>query len=293
MKAPPFTYHDPRTIDDLIGLLGRLDNVRLLAGGQSLLPMLNMRYAFPDHVVDLNRIAELAYVEERGQTIRIGAMTRQRILERDPMIRKRAPVLAEALRFVGHVQTRSRGTIGGSLCHLDPSAELPGIAALYDATLHVGGPRGRRDVAMREWGQSYMTPNLDLDEALVGLTIPYWSEPHGYGFAEFSRRHGDFAIVAAAALLAVDERRIIRRAAVSLVGVDVRPIRLEAAERALVGVSCDDASLAAAAELARATECLSDAQVSGDYRRRLAVTLTRRALKDAAWRAGGQVRAVR
>lgn len=288
MKAPPFAYHDPHSVGDLIGLLGRLENARLLAGGQSLIPMLNMRYAFPDHVIDLNRIPELAYIEEQGQAIRIGAMTRQQRLERDPLIRERIPALAEALRFVGHVQTRSRGTIGGSLCHLDPSAELPGIAALYDATLHVVGPRGQRDIPMRDWGLSYMTPSIEPDEALVALTIPCWSEPHWHGFVEFSRRHGDFAIVAAAALLAIDERNVIRRAAISLVGVDVRPVRLDASERALL---CNDASLAEAAELARSTECFSDVHVSGEYRRRLAVALTRRALQAAAQRARGHIRA--
>lgn len=284
MKAPPFTYHDPRSIADMTGLLGRLDNVRLLAGGQSLVPMLNMRYAIPDHVIDLNRIPELSYVRETPRGIAIGAMTRQRALERDPLVRERMPVLVEALRWTGHVQTRSRGTIGGSLCHLDPSAEQPCVAALYDATLHVAGPRGRRDVPMAEWGLTYMTPNLEPDEALVGLTLPAWREPHGHGFAEFSRRHGDFAIVAAAALLALGPDRTIRRAAIALSGVDIRPVRLRAAEQALVGARADEDTFRGASDLAQALEFLSDAHVTGDYRRRLAVILTRRALEAAATR---------
>lgn len=285
MKPAPFAYHDPCSLADLVALLGRLENLRLLAGGQSLVPMLNMRYAVPDHVVDLNRIPDLAGIAETADGLRIGAITRQRTLERDPLVRRRAPVLVEALRFVGHVQTRSRGTIGGSLCHLDPAAELPGIAALYDATLHATGPRGDRDIPISEWGVMYMTPALEPDEALVALTLPVWSEPHGHGFVEFSPRHGDYAIVAAAALVALDPGGTIRRAAIALVGVDVRPVRLAAAERALVGAPASGETLRAAAELASGIEFLSDAHVTGDYRRRLAVALTRRVLETAVQRA--------
>jgi aerobic carbon-monoxide dehydrogenase medium subunit len=288
MKPAPFTYHDPRTIPDLVGLLGTLENVRLLAGGQSLVPMLNMRYAVPDHVIDLNRIPDLAGVTENGDGLRIGAMTRQRTLERDPLVRAKAPVLAEALRFVGHVQTRSRGTIGGSLCHLDPAAELPGIAALYDATLHATGPRGDRDIPMADWGVMYMTPALEPDEALVALTVPVWREPNGYAFLEFSPRHGDYAITAAAVLVALDHTRKVSRATIALVGVDVRPVRLAAAEQALAGAAPDLATLRAAAELAAGLDFLSDAHVTGEYRRKLAVTLTRRALEAAVARAQGQ-----
>lgn len=287
MKAPSFAYHDPRTFDELSSLLGRLDNLRLLAGGQSLVPMLNMRYAIPDHVVDLNRIPELDYIREGPDGLALGAMTRQRRLERDETIRRRAPILADALRHVGHLQTRSRGTFGGSLCHLDPAAELPGIAALYDATLHVAGPRGRRDIRVQDWGVAYMTPALEPDEVLTGLSLPVWREPHGHGFQEFSRRHGDFAIVAVAALLALDERNVVRRAAISLVGIDLRPVRLGDAERALAGAPATPESFAAAAETARTLDCLSDAHVPGDYRRKLAVALTRRALAQAAERAHG------
>ena len=285
MKAPPFIYHDPRSLDDLFGLLGRLENVRMLAGGQSLMPMLNMRYAIPDHVVDLNQIPELSYVRESASGIEIGAMTRQRTLERDPVVRGRAPILAEALGWTGHIQTRSRGTIGGSLCYLDPAPEEPGISAHHDATLHVASTRGRRDVPIAEWGIMYMTPNLEPDEALVGLTLPVWPEPHGYGFVEFAPRHGDYAIVAARALVALGQSGSVSRAAIALVGVDVRPVRLEAAEAVLLGAVPDAGTLRGAAELARNIEYLSDAHVRGDYRQKLAMTLTRRALEAAVERA--------
>jgi len=287
MKAAAFAYHDPASLAELLPLLGKLENARMLAGGQSLVPMLNMRYVIPDHVIDLNRLGELAYVRETAGGLQIGAMTRQRDLERHPLVQRKAPILIEALRHVGHVQTRSRGTIGGSLCHLDPAAELPGIAALTDATLHVAGPRGRRDVAMTRWTRMYMTPDLEADEMLTGLTLPVWTEPHGYAFIEYARRHGDYAIVAAACLLALAGNGRIARAAIALMGVDVRPVRLAAAEAALVGRLPGPDAFKTAADLARAVEISADSHVTKDYRQRLAATLTQRALTLAARRAQG------
>jgi carbon-monoxide dehydrogenase medium subunit len=287
MKAPGFTYHDPRTLADLRGLLGKLENVRMLAGGQSLMPMLNMRFVIPDSLVDLNRIPELTGIRETAAGIEIGAMTRQRAIERDPLIKSKAPVFVEALTHVGHVQTRSRGTFGGSLCHLDPASEQPGIAALYDATMSVACPRGDRTVAMQDWVLGYMTPALEPDEVLIKITLPVWKEKHGHGFAEFARRHGDYAIVACAALLALDGAGKVARAAISLVGVDVKPVRLAAAEKALVGQVPDAKAIAAAADIARGLECMSDAHVAAEYRQRLAGVMTKRALEAAATRAKG------
>lgn len=287
MKSAPFAYHDPRTLDDLCGLLGRHENAKLLAGGQSLVPMMNMRFVVADHVIDLNRVEGLSHVRENGGAIEIGAMTRQRTLERDPVIARRLPVMVEALRQVGHFQTRARGTLGGSLCHLDPAAELPGIAALYDATLQVAGPRGRREVAMADWSLGYMTPALEADEALAGVTLRPWSGPHGHAFVEFARRHGDFAIAGAGCLLALDARGAIARAAISLIGVATAPVRLIEAEAALRGQPADAKTFKAAAEQARAIDALSDAHVSTAYRQRLAAVLVERALAAAANRAKG------
>src|SRR3954449_1385870 len=139
MKPPPFSYHDPRTVEDAIGLLDSLENAKLLAGGQSLMPMLNMRFVLPDHVIDLNKVDELSYIRENGGALEIGAMTRQRDLEFSDLIRRRCPLMYDAIRLVGHRQTRNRGTLGGSLCHLDPSAELVSVAAALDATVVVSG----------------------------------------------------------------------------------------------------------------------------------------------------------
>lgn len=288
MKASAFAYHDPKTVQELNGLLGSLDNVRILAGGQSLMPMLNMRYAFPDHVIDINKIEGFDTVELTPQGLRIGAMTRQRILREHPLVLQHAPVLAEALHWVGHVQTRSRGTIGGSLCHLDPAAEQPCIAALYDAVLHVSGPRGNRDVAMREWVLSYMTPALEPDEVLIGLTLPVWSgDKLGHGFHEFSRRHGDYAIVAAAAMLSLDAGGAVRQSAIALAGVDVRPVRLLEAEQAMLGQQADAALVEKVAAMAASVEMMEDAHITPAYRARLAKTMTKRALTDALNRAMG------
>jgi aerobic carbon-monoxide dehydrogenase medium subunit len=287
MKPAPFAYHDPRTLDDLIGLAGRLENAKLLAGGQSLVSMLNMRFVIPNHVIDLNRVASLAGIADKGDAIEIGAMTRQRALERDPVIASKAPVVLEALRQVGHLQTRSRGTFGGSLCHLDPSAELCAVARLYDATLHVAGSRGRRDIAMADWSLGFMTPALEPDEVLTGITLPVWREPHGHAFVELARRHGDFAIAGVGCLVALDGKGAIARAAISIAGIATAPVRLSEAEAALKGQPATPDTFKAAAAHATKLDCLADAHVSAAYRQRLAGVLTERALATAAARAKG------
>lgn len=285
MKPAAFTYHDPRTVEDLVGLLARLDNAKLLAGGQSLGALLNLRLVMPDHLIDLNRIAELDSLSASPERLEIGAMTRQRALETSAEVGRLCPILGEALAQVGHFQTRNRGTFGGSLAHLDPSAELPGIAALYDATLTVTGPRGSREVPMAQWGQGYMTPDLGPDEVLTRVVLPLWPEPHGYAFLEFARRHGDFAIAGVACLLALDASGRITRAAIALIGVAYAPLRLVAAEQILAGEAPTDEVLKAAAAEAERIEAIEDAYITASYRKRLARVLTTRTLARAADRA--------
>ena len=169
MKPPPFRYHDPDGLDEALDLVATLDNAKLLAGGQSLMPMLNLRLAFPDDVVDLNRIGSLAHVSESAGGISVGAMTRQREVERSDLVRRVCPVMHEALAQVGHRQTRNRGTIGGSLCHLDPSAELPVVAAVLDATIHVSRRGGSRSLPMSEFPAFYMTPPIEPDEIVTAV----------------------------------------------------------------------------------------------------------------------------
>jgi aerobic carbon-monoxide dehydrogenase medium subunit len=190
---------------------------------------------------------------------------------------------------VGHFQTRSRGTFGGSLCHLDSAAELPAVATALDATLKVSGPRGERAVVVADWGLGYMTPNLEPDEILTAIRLPKWPQPHGAAFVEFARRHGDFAVCGIACLLALDDRGRIARAAIALCGLAVTPVRLGAAERMLVDAEANAEAWGVAAQAAREIETMEDAYVSAEYRKRLAGVLVERALAQAAQRArGGQ-----
>jgi carbon-monoxide dehydrogenase medium subunit len=287
MKPPPFTYHDPRTLGDALRLVGSLENAKLLAGGQSLAPMLNFRYVLPDHLVDLNRVAELSGVRIDGRRVTVGAMTRQRALEKDEALAKLCPIVREALAEVGHFQTRNRGTIGGSLAHLDPAAELPGVMALYDAQIELASARGKRTVKATDWSLGYMTPNLEPDEILTSASWAAWEGKHGHAFVEFARRRGDFALVGVGCLLSLDASYVVRKAAIALVGIAYGPVRLAAAEQQLVGKALDDEALQAAAAAARKLEAKSDLYASGAYRQRLAGILVERALKTAHERARG------
>ncbi|MCZ6840634.1 MAG: xanthine dehydrogenase family protein subunit M [Alphaproteobacteria bacterium] len=287
MKPGPFVYHDPASVDDVVALLGQHEDAKLLAGGQSLMPMLNMRFVVPDHVIDLNGVADMSGVNDAGAALTIGAMTRQRELAGSETVAARTPIIQEALAYVGHFQTRTRGTIGGSLCHLDPAAELPTVAAAYDAQLTAAGPDGTRDIAFAEWPQAYMMTALAPEEVLTQLKIPYWSEPHGSAFVEFARRHGDFAIIGIAALMAVDGGKI-SRAAVAVGGADVRPLRLADVEAMLVGEAPGETAFAEAGAMARKIDAMSDAYVTTKYRQRLAGVLVERALAQAAERANAK-----
>ena len=285
MKPPPFTYHNPKTINEAVALLASLDNAKALAGGQSLMPMLNMRYAMPDHLVDLNEIGELAGIELKGDALYIGAMTRQRDIEHSALIKERCPLLTDALYNVGHVQTRNRGTFGGSLCHLDPASELPTVAMTLDAVIHVQGKGGRRDIPMAKFPLTFMTPALEADEIMAGATLPLWPKGHGYAFVEFARRHGDFAVVGVAALLALAADGRIARAALCLCGIGSAPLRLTEAEKQLVGAQPGAQAFAAAAALAGKVDAMEDVHANKTYRQHLALNLTERALNLALERA--------
>jgi carbon-monoxide dehydrogenase medium subunit len=284
MKAPPFAYHRPTTREELAGLLASLDNAKVLAGGQSLMPMLNLRLLFPDHLIDINRVEGLAGVRREGDAVVIGAMTRQTDLLASPIVRERLPALAEALAHVGHMQTRSRGTIGGSCCHLDPSAEQPAMAVLHDAAFEVAGARGRRTVPAADWCAGMLQSALDDDEYLEAIRFEPWRPGSGHGFAEYARRHGDFAIVGCGALLDADAAGRIARAAVVIFGVEPSPVRLRAAEAALVGQPADALDPAPVLAAAEALDAMDDVHVTAAYRRRLAVAMAKRALGDAVRR---------
>jgi carbon-monoxide dehydrogenase medium subunit len=286
MKPPPFSYHDPRTVEDAVGLLSRLENAKLLAGGQSLMPMLNMRYVLPDHVIDLNKIPSLFYLREEGNVLAVGGMTRQRDIEFSDLVKTKYPLIHEAILNVGHRQTRNRGTIGGSLCHLDPSAELVTMGAAFDATVGVQGPKGKRDIPFTEFPAGFMTPAIEADEILVSVRFPAWPKGHGHGFVEFSRRHGDFAIASAAAMLEEDANGKITRVSLTLGGVSVTPQRMRDIEKALTGQTASEDVFRAACEECRKVNAIDDVHAPASYRQHLAAVLSRRALVAAHGRVG-------
>ena len=280
MKPPPFSYHDPDTVPEVIDLLGRCENARVLAGGQSLMPMLNMRFVLPDHVIDLNRVDALSYIRESPDALEIGAMTRQREIEFDATIRAACPLLPEAILEVGHRQTRNRGTLGGSLCHLDPAAELVAAAAALDAVVTVTGRAGVREIVFAQFPAGYMTPAIEPDEILTSVRFPRWPKGHGYAFVEFARRHGDFALCSAAVLLEKTAGRITR-ASVTVAGLGAAPARVSNAEQVLVGNVASEGLFREAAEHCRRLEAIDDVHAPASYRQQLGAVLTRRALEKA------------
>jgi carbon-monoxide dehydrogenase medium subunit len=288
MKPPRFDYHAPQSVDEAIALLARYGgDAKVLAGGQSLMPMLNFRLTRPAALVDVNRIPALAYVREDNGTVALGAMTRQRTIEFSPVVAARLPLLTEATRWVGHLPIRSRGTIGGSIAHADPSAEYPAVLTALDGEVAVQGPRGGRTLKAADLFETYLTTRLAPEELLVEVRLPAMPAGAGYAFEEFARRHGDFAIVGIAAMVVRDGPRC-RTARLASAGAGPVPVRLRAAEEILEREGLGEAALQAAA--ARASELVepdSDVHASAEYRRHLAGVLTLRALRRAIERARG------
>ena len=281
MKPAPFQYHAPRNKADALHLLATKGDARVLAGGQSLMPMLNFRLATPAHLIDLNRVPEIAGINVVDDVLRIGAMTRQCDILESTVVQRYAPLLHAALSQVGHQQTRNRGTLGGSLCHLDPSAELVTSAMALDATLFVESASGSRRVPMASWISGYLTNVLDAKEMLTAVEFPLWPANHRHAFVEYARRKGDFAIVGIAVLLTIDSENLITRAAVSVGGCAAAPQRPAAVEQALLGKPASAETFKAAARLTANIEANSDVHVTADYRKHLARVLTERALMQA------------
>ena len=282
MKPPPFIYHDPTTVAEATDLLAGLDNALLLAGGQSLMPMMNFRVVGPDHLIDLNNISALAYIDikEEGRS-RFGSMTRQRDLEFSNEVSRAFPIVQEALSHVGHRQTRNRGTFGGSLCHLDPSAELLNMTVLHDGALLTSGKGTSRTIPASEWVQGVMTNALNAGELLSGIELTAWPPGHGFAFEEYARRHGDFAIAAVGCLVTMNAAGAIERAALCVSGLGAGPIRLAAAERFLAGQKPSHEAFRAAAIEAEDLDASDDAFAKASYRKHLARILTYRALERA------------
>jgi carbon-monoxide dehydrogenase medium subunit len=294
VKPPPFAYVAPGTLDEALSVLAQYGaDAKLLAGGQSLMPLLAMRLARPSVVVDLNRIEGLAAVDEAAgeegrPALSLGALVRHRTLERDPTVRRLSPLLAEAAAQVGHPAIRVRGTVGGSLVHSDPAAEYPAVACAQDATFVLASPSGRRQVAASDFFLTYLTTDVAPDEILVEVRLAALPEAAGTAFVEMARRHGDFALVAVACALVPAEDGTIATARLALSGVGGTPYRASEAEALLEGRPPDETAFAAAAEQVRqGVEPEGDLHASADFRRHLAGVYTVRALRLAAERAKG------
>jgi aerobic carbon-monoxide dehydrogenase medium subunit len=286
MKPPPFDYHAPATLEEACALLATLENAKVLAGGQSLVPMLNLRFLYPDHVIDVNGIPQLGEIVVHRDRVTIGAMVRQRKLETDPEIARNAPIFTEALPLIGHRQTRNRGTIGGSLCHLDPSAELPLLALVHDATIHTVASGGReRAIPIDQFIGGFMSPAIEPDELVVTIDVPYWPAGHGYAFIEHARRHGDFALAAVTALMTLDGNGRVTRVALGVGGIGPVAVRLTPAETLLTGSVAEPAVVERAARCCDELEALTDVHGHAAYRRSVAAALVRRAIASAYARA--------
>ena len=287
MKPAPFDYLAPDSLDQALDALrqSRDLDAKLLAGGQSLIPLMNFRLATPGLLIDLNHVGGLDHIDDDMGGIRIGAMTRHDTLERDPRIARTVPLLHDAISWVGHPAIRARGTLGGSLAHADPAAELPAVAVGLDARLTVAGHDGRRRVlAADDFFVDYLTTALEPDEILLDVWFPGLEPGCGCAWLEFAQRHGDFALAGVAVWLRIDDGSVAQ-ARIVAAGVGPRPVRVVEAEAALVGQPATESAFVAAEAVRKALDPPADLHASADYRRQLAAVLTERAVPLAAERA--------
>jgi len=288
MKPAPFKYFDPDNEEEVLELLEQHgDDAKLMAGGQSLGPLLNMRLSVPQVIIDLNRVKGLDYQRWEDGWLALGALTRQSTLEDDPTLRENQPLVAESIPYIGHRAIRNRGTIGGSLVHADPAAEWPALVAALEAELVIyRAGEGARTLRVDDFFLSSLTTTLEPEDLFVEVRLPPWPSRAGWSFVEFSRRHGDFALVGVAATLSLDEAGRCTEARLALIGAGPIPIRARQAEALLQGEMVNDDLFEAAAQKA-GTEIdpEGDIHASANYRRHLATVLVSRALVQAAERA--------
>ena len=284
MKPAAFDYVIADSIDMAVASLADGGgDAKIIAGGQSLVPMLNFRLIRPSVLIDINRIGDLAFIKEAGKKICVGALTRHYQLETSPVIARHLPVLASAMTHVAHLAIRNRGTIGGSLSHADPAAELPMMALLLDAELHIASASGKRTIAARDFFVGALTVDLARDDIVTEIALPKLPPKTGWGFEEVARRSGDFALAAAAATLTLSAG-VISQARIALTGVGPTPVRVAQAEELLVGQALEPGLIDRIIDVVRAAiEPETDLHASSDYRRHLASVLVGRAV-SAAWR---------
>lgn len=292
LKAPPFEYVAATTVAEAIKLMEEVGpDAKFLAGGQSLVPLMNLRLARPRVLIDINGLDELSGIHKDDGQVIIGALTRQRALEFDPIIAQHLPLLKATVRYIGHPQIRNRGTIGGSLAHNDPAAELPALMLLYEADIMASGPQGERVIPARDFFRGYLSTALTPGELLTRIRVPLSPPRTGGDFQEVSRRLGDFALVGVGALVTVDDSNRIDEARLVVTGVGSSATRVAQAEAILKGEPPSERLFAEAARrLSEAIEPESDIHASAEYRRRVAGVLTRRTLEQAVQKArGGKV----
>jgi carbon-monoxide dehydrogenase medium subunit len=292
MKPAPFDYLVPESVPATLSILAEQGyDAKVLAGGQSLVPAMNFRLVQPAVLVDINNLGELDYVRPAADGgLRIGALTRHRTLEKSALVKERAPLMHEAMPHIAHLQIRTRGTIGGSLAHADPAAELPVVLYTLDGRLVIRNASGIREVLARDFFQGLFATSLEPEDLLVEIVLPRRPENSGCAFVEFARRHGDYALLGVAACLELGEEGACKSAKLVYLNAGDRPIEAIEAQRLLVGRKPDKSAVEDAANMAAEHEVqpVANIHASAPYLRRLAHVLTRRALETAAMRASGQ-----
>lgn len=288
MKPAPFKYLAPTSLDEALSHLAEYGyDAKVLAGGQSLIPTMNFRLAQPAVLIDLNNISELFYVKHEPDGLRIGAMTRQREMERNPLIADNAPLIHETIPFIAHPQIRNRGTVGGCIAHADPAAELPAVMLALNANFRVQSQSGERWIPASEFFVGMFSTAMAPEEILVEIAVPPLPPRTGWSFQEVARRHGDFALVGAAAVVTIDENSQCKDAQIVFLSVGDGPVKAQQAVQTLIGQVGNEQNIQATAEIAANQDIdpPSDIHASADYRRHLAKVLTRRALQQAFQRA--------
>jgi len=287
MKPAPFEYFAPQNLPEALELLAQYgEEAKVLAGGQSLMPLMNLRLARPKVVIDIGRLSELQYIAPLSNgDLAVGAFTRQRTVERSDMVQREHPLLAATIPLISHAQIRNRGTIGGSIAHADPAAELPALSVAFEAEFTVRSSRNQRVIRSQDFFLGYMTTALQPSELLTEIRIPAWDPRWGWAVDEVSRREGDFALVGVIVLLRLDND-VCEKARIVLFGVGAAPVRMRKAEEMLSGGRADGKAIAEAARIvSEDLEPDSDLHASAEYRKEVAGTLARRSLVEAISRA--------
>jgi CO/xanthine dehydrogenase FAD-binding subunit len=284
MKPPRFRYCSPRILDEALALLDQYgEEIKVLAGGQSFVPLLNMRLAAPAYIIDINHISELHYFETEPDYLAIGATARQRQIERSVLVQEKHPLLVEVIKHIGHMQIRNRGTVVGSIAHADPAAELPALLTCLDGEVLAQSMHGERVIKAEDFFTGYLSTTLEASEMLTEVRFPWLARQAGWSFIEFARRSGDYALVGAMAVLTPAPDDTCMSANIAYLGVAGSPMRARAVEQALIGTKLDAQTLEDAAGAARDVvgEDMQDVHATVEYRRVLASELTRRVLKQA------------